>query len=146
MNNNEFERVTGYEDADLPERKTEYAAGYDMKPYESGFVMPGETKLIKTGIKARINYDEHIQMHLRSSVGINNDIMLANGTGIIDADYYNNKENEGHIMIPIRNLGNAPFEYKASERLVQLLFMPYRITAKDATTDKRHGGFGSTGV
>jgi len=117
-----------------------------MKPYESGFVMPGETKLIKTGIKARINYDEYIQMHLRSSVGIKNNIMLANGTGIIDADYYNNEDNEGHIMIPIRNLGNAPFEYKASERLVQLLFMPYRITAKDTTTDKRHGGFGSTGV
>ncbi len=38
-------------------------------------------------------------------------------------------------MIPIRNLG-TPFEYKASERLVQLLFMPYRITAKDTTTDK----------
>ena len=85
-------------------------------------------------------------MHLRSSVGIKNNIMLANGTGIIDADYYNNEDNEGHIMIPIRNLGNAPFEYKASERLVQLLFMPYRITAKDTTTDKRHGGFGSTGV
>lgn len=146
MNKNQFERVTGYEDADLPERKTEYAAGYDMKPYESGVVMPGETKLIETGIKACINYDEYIQMHLRSSVGINNDIMLANGTGIIDADYYNNSENEGHIMIPIRNLGNTPFEYKASERLVQLLFMPYRITAKDTTTDKRHGGFGSTGV
>nr|DAR12473.1 MAG TPA: deoxyuridine 5'-triphosphate nucleotidohydrolase [Caudoviricetes sp.] len=146
MNENQFERVTGYEDADLPRRKTEYAAGYDMKPYESGFVMPGETKLIKTGIKCRINYDEHIQMHLRSSVGINNDVMLANGTGIIDADYYNNKENEGHIMIPLRNIGKTPFEYKSSERLVQLLFMPYRITAKDTTTDKRHGGFGSTGV
>ena len=146
MNENQFERVTGYEDADLPRRKTEYAAGYDMKPYESGVVMPGETKLIKTGIKCRINYDEHIQMHLRSSVGIKNNIMLANGTGIIDADYYNNKDNEGHIMIPIRNLGNAPFEYKASERLVQLVIMPYRITAKDTATDKRYGGFGSTGV
>ena len=117
-----------------------------MKPYESGVVMPGETKLIKTGIKCRINYDEHIQMHLRSSVGINNDVMLANGTGIIDADYYNNKENEGHIMIPLRNIGNTPFKYKASERLVQLLIVPYRITAKDTTTDKRYGGFGSTGV
>ena len=145
MNNNEFERVTGYEDADLPERKTEYAAGYDMKPYESGFVMPGETKLIKTGIKARINYDEYIQMHLRSSVGIKNNIILANGTGIIDADYYNNSENEGHIMIPIRNLGDTPFEYNKNERLAQLIIVPYRITAKDRTTKKRTGGFGSTG-
>ena len=146
MNENQFERVIGYEDADLPQRKTEYAAGYDVKPYKSGVVMPGQTKLIETGIKCRINYDEYIQLHLRSSVGINNDVMLANGTGIIDADYYNNKENEGHIMIPLRNIGNTPFEYKASERLAQLIIMPYRITAKDRTTDKRHGGFGSTGV
>lgn len=145
MNENNFETVTGYEDAWLPRRKTEYSAGYDVKPYESGFVMPRETKLIKTGIKCKLNYDEYLQLHLRSSVGIKKNIILANGTGIIDADYYNNEENEGHIMIPIRNLGNAPFEYKADERLAQLIIMPYRITAKDRTTDKRTGGFGSTG-
>ena len=98
MNENQFERVTGYEDADLPERKTEYAAGYDVKPYETGVVLPHQTKLIPTGIKCRLNYDEHIQLHLRSSVGINNDVMLANGTGIIDADYYNNDDNEGHAI------------------------------------------------
>lgn len=71
--------------------------------------------------------------------------MLANGTDIIDADYYNNEDNEGHIMIPIRNLGDVPFEYDAGERLAQLVIMPYRITANDRATDKRTGGFGSTG-
>lgn len=78
-------------------------------------------------------------------MGINNNVMLANGTGIIDADYYNNDDNEGHIMIPIRNLGDTPFEYNKNERLAQLIIMPYRITAKDRTTKKRIGGFGSTG-
>lgn len=58
MNENKFETVTGYEDAWLPRRKTEYSAGYDVKPYKSGFVMPRETKLIKTGIKCKLNYDE----------------------------------------------------------------------------------------
>lgn len=57
MNENQFERVTGYEDADLPQRKTEYAAGYDVKPYETGVVLPHQTKLIPTGIKCRLNYD-----------------------------------------------------------------------------------------
>lgn len=85
MNENNFETVTGYEDAWIPRRKTEYSAGYDVKPYESGFVMPRETKLIKTGIKCKLNYDEYLQLHLRSSVGIKNNIILANGTGIIDA-------------------------------------------------------------
>ena len=49
-------------------------------------------------------------------------------------------------MIPLRNIGKTPFEYKSSERLVQLIIVPYRITAKDTATDKRYGGFGSTGV
>ena len=48
-------------------------------------------------------------------------------------------------MIPIRNLGDTPFEYNKNERLAQLIIMPYRITAKDRTTKKRIGGFGSTG-
>lgn len=66
-------------------------------------------------------------------------------TGYEDADYYNNDDNEGHIMIPIRNLGDKPFEYNKNERLAQLIIVPYRITAKDRTTKKRTGGFGSTG-
>ena len=57
MNENQFERVTGYHDADLPERRTEYSAGYDVKPYFSGVVAPGETKLIETGIKCKLNCD-----------------------------------------------------------------------------------------
>ena len=77
-------------------------------------------------------------------MGINNDVMLANGTGIIDADYYNNDDNEGHIMIPIRNLGDEPFYYKSSERLAQLIIMPYRVVNKDTATAKRTGGFDST--
>ena len=128
MNENLFEQVTGYHDAIMPERKTEFAAGYDLCAYHTGYVNP----------------DEYLQLHLRSSVGINNSVMLANGTGIIDADYYNNETNEGHIMIPLRNIGDKVFHYKAGERLAQLVFMPYRIASYDTATRKRTGGFGST--
>jgi dUTP pyrophosphatase len=42
--------------------------------------------------------------------------MLANGIGIIDSDYYNNPDNEGHIMFAI-----LPFEgdvtFKKGERI-----------------------------
>lgn len=144
MNENEFEQVTGYHDAIMPTRKTEFSAGYDLACYHSGSVKPGEVKLLETGVKCKVNPDEYIQLHLRSSVGIKNSVMLANGTGIIDADYYNNETNEGHIMIPIRNIGTKPFEYKAGDNLAQLVFMPYRITSRDNVTTKRTGGFGST--
>lgn len=144
MNENLFEQVSGYHDAIMPERKTEFAAGYDLCAYHTGYINPGEVVLIETGVKCKINPDEYLQLHLRSSVGINNAIMLANGTGIIDADYYNNETNEGHIMIPLRNIGDKVFQYKAGERLAQLVFMPYRIASYDTATRKRTGGFGST--
>ena len=47
-------------------------------------------------------------------------------------------------MIPIRNIGTTPFEYKAGDNLAQLVFMPYRVTSRDNATAKRTGGFGST--
>lgn len=142
---NEFERVSGYDDAVLPTRKTAYSAGYDLRAYDAGEIKGGETLLIETGIKAKIRNGEYLQLHLRSSVGINNKIMLANGTGIIDADYYNNETNEGHIMIPLRNIGKKTFKWNAGERLAQLIFMPYDITANDDAYGRRLGGFGSTG-
>jgi dUTP pyrophosphatase len=39
-----------------------------------------------------------LQLALRSSTPKKKGLMLANGIGIIDADYYNNSDNEGHIM------------------------------------------------
>lgn len=143
---NQFERVTGYERAILPERKTAQSAGYDLCAYDAGEVKPGETVLVKTGIKAKIKYGEYLQLHLRSSVGIKHSIMLANGTGIIDGDYYNNKDNEGHIMIPIRNIGNKTFKWKRNARLAQLIFMQYDVTIVDDACRRREGGFGSTGT
>ena len=56
-----------------------------------------------------------------------------------------NSLTERKIQQLLRNLGDTPFEYNKNERLAQLIIMPYRITAKDRTTKKRTGGFGSTG-
>lgn len=140
-----FECVKGFENAVLPVRKTKASAGYDICAYVGGHIAPGETKLVPTGIKCKMNDDEYLQLHLRSSVGVKFDVILANGTGIIDADYYNNEDNDGHIMIPIRNIGNSTFAYKAGERLAQLVIMKYQTTIDDNATEIRNGGFGSTG-
>lgn len=82
-----------------------------------------------------------------ASVAINNKVCLIHGQGIIDADYYNNEKNEGHIMIPLINMGKVPFYVKEGERLVQGIFTPYGTTVNDAEDIKecRKGGFGSTG-
>ena len=132
-----FERV--HEDAILPERKTKGAAGYDIHAYKSGEIAPRKTVMVETGIKCHMDNKTHLQVHLRSSVGVKNDVMLACGVGIIDSDY------DEQIYIPIRNLGDKPFKYQAGERLAQGVFVPYIKTDNDSVTADRVGGFGSTG-
>ena len=53
--------------------------------------------LVPTGVKAYIPEDQYLQLSVRSSCPLKNWLILANGVGIIDADYYNNPDNEGHI-------------------------------------------------
>nr|DAN29569.1 MAG TPA: deoxyuridine 5'-triphosphate nucleotidohydrolase [Caudoviricetes sp.] len=103
--------------------------------------------LVPTGLKCQIDSDKYLGLHMRSSVAINNKVCLIHGQGIIDADYYNNEKNEGHIMIPLINMGKVPFYVKEGERLVQGIFTPYGTTVNDAEDIKecRKGGFGSTG-
>jgi dUTP pyrophosphatase len=70
---------------------------------------------------------------------------LANGVGVIDADYADNPDNEGHILVAIANLGPAAVTIAAGERVAQGIFMKYLTTADDAADGDRLGGFGSTG-
>ena len=72
--------------------------------------------------------------------------MLANGTGIIDSDYYNNLDNEGHIMIALRNTTHAKVTIKKGERIAQGVFQKYLTVENDKISDNvRTGGIGSTG-
>lgn len=143
-----FEVITAYEDKDihLPTRKTTESAGYDLECAEAVTLAPGELKLIPTGIKAFMAYDEYLAIHIRSSMAIKRRLALVNSTGIIDSDYYNNEDNEGHIMIAVLNYGNEPVHLEKGERVAQGIFSKYLITNDDDATGVRTGGIGSTGT
>ena len=102
-----FEVVSAFEEQDinLPTRKTTESAGYDIECAEAVTLEPGQVVLVPTGIKAFMAYDEYLAIHIRSSMAIKRHLALVNSTGIIDSDYYNNEENEGHIMIALLNYG-----------------------------------------
>jgi dUTP pyrophosphatase len=51
--------------------------------------------------------NEVLLIDIRSSIGINQDLMIANTLGVIDSDYYNNPKNEGNIGFTLRNLKPA---------------------------------------
>ena len=87
-------------------------------------------------------------LFIRSSIGIKQGITLANQTGIIDADYYDNPDNEGHIMVALTNLGQEDFQIHKGDRIAQGIFLSYLTVDADmaGVGAKRQGGFGSTGT
>ena len=102
--------------------------------------------LVPTGIKAYMQEDEYLQLANRSSNPLKHFLVLPNGVGVVDSDYYNNEENEGHIMIALLNFGNEPVTLEKGERVAQGIFSKYLITNDDDATGVRTGGIGSTGT
>lgn len=133
-----------YDDIILPKRSTLNSAGYDFYSIISFTLSPGERRVIPTGIKASMDSNEFLSIYIRSSLGFKWNIRMCNQVGIIDADYYNNSENEGHIFVCLMNEGDKVLEIKKGDRIVQGIFMPFLITDDDKTTDIRMGGIGST--
>ena len=144
-----FEKIAKYADVDfqMPERKTQKSAGYDFCLPEDVVLEPGKLQLVPTGVKAYMQDDEYLGMHIRSSMAVKKRIMLVNNVGIIDADYYNNEDNEGHIMLALLNMGSEPVALPKGERVAQGIFYNYLVADGDDNAEKavRGGGFGSTG-
>lgn len=143
-----FEKIAKYAEVDfpLPERKTELSAGYDFCLPEEVTLEPGKLQLVPTGVKAYMQAGEWLGMHIRSSMAVKKHLMLVNNVGIIDADYYNNEDNEGHIMLALLNMGQEKVVLPKGERVAQGIFYTYLTADGDEKVAKsvRGGGFGST--
>ena len=139
-----FEKITKYPNAVIPYRSTAGSAGYDFECVENTIIHPYSIALIPTGIKAQIDNGYYLQLALRSSTPKKKGLMLANSIGIIDADYYNNPDNEGHIMFQVYNFTNSDVTISVGERIGQGVFLKYYTTNNDTATGDRLGGFGST--
>ena len=96
------EDIELYNKYKLPIRDSIASAGYDILLLEDIELKPNEIIKIPTGIKAYFENDEVLLLVVRSSMGFKFNVRLVNQVGIVDADYYNNKDNEGHIFIKIQ--------------------------------------------
>lgn len=132
----------------LPERSTKNSAGYDFHAIEDVIVPPykiGDNPfMIPTGIKAKMMHNEFLMLVNRSSNPKKKKLVIPQSMGIIDADYYNNSDNEGEMFFAFYNLSNEPVEIKKDEKLGQGIFMKYYTTDDDNACGERTGGFGST--
>ena len=130
----------------LPVRKTAESAGYDIESAEDKDLLPGEVTVLATGLKAYMGSGEYLAIHIRSSMGIRHGLMLANSRGIIDRDYYDNEDNEGHILIAVYNTGKEPYHVAKGDRIAQGIFCRYLTADGDEASGVRRGGVGSTGA
>lgn len=129
---------------ELPKRSTTYSAGYDFILPKNVALLPQQSVMVWSDVKAYMLSGEYLQLHIRSSIG-KKGIILSNCTGIIDSDYYNNEGNEGNIGFMLRNLTDEVIELKGGEKIMQGIFTKYLLAEDDEATEERKGGFGSTG-
>ena len=100
--------------------------------------------LVSTGMKCSLNKGTYLELSVRSSTPLKHWLILANGVGIIDADYYNNPDNEGEIFFQLINLSPYPIKLQKGDKIGQGILKNYGITDDDAAIGDRLGGFGST--
>ena len=100
--------------------------------------------LVPTGIKCKIPDGYFLQLSPRSSLPLKHWLIMANGVGIIDADYYNNPVNEGQIYFQLINLLPVPVVIKKGDCFGQGILMKYYTGEEDEVLNTREGGFGST--
>lgn len=134
-----------YDDIRLPQRATQKSAGYDFYSLCDFKLKPGEEIKIATGIKVYMQDDEQLDIRVRSSAGFKYNIRLKNQLGLIDADYYNNQTNEGHIWIALKNEGDSQWVVNKGDAIAQGTFHKYLVVDNDIPVSvNRIGGIGST--
>ena len=138
--------VIGLDDLKLPQRMTIGSAGYDFFSPVGFTLHPGETVKFPTGVRVKMVKGWVLMCYPRSGLGFEYRLQLNNTVGIIDSDYYNNEDNEGHIMIALLNYGKETVSLEKGERVAQGIFSKYLITNDDDATGIRTGGIGSTGT
>ncbi|MCQ2417261.1 MAG: dUTP diphosphatase [Oscillospiraceae bacterium] len=136
------------EGAVVPAPATKASAGMDLSACitEDVVLPPHEIRIIPTGLSAAPDTDDvMLMLCARSGLACRYGIGLANGVGIIDADY------RGEICVALLNQSDKEFVVTAGMRIAQLIvvpiIMPEICTAETLTeTERGAGGFGSTGI
>lgn len=127
----------------LPTRATAHSAAYDFYSPVNITIPAHDMVMIWSDVKAHMYDDNVLMIFVRSSMG-KHPVVIANGTGIIDSDYYGNADNDGNIGFRLLNMSDEPYEIKIGDRIGQGVFVKFGTTNDDNATATRNGGFGST--
>lgn len=133
------------ENAKIPYRGSDSAAGYDLYSAEEKYIQPGECQLINTDLAFEIPEGYFGAIFARSGTAVKRGLRLANSVAVIDSDY------RGNVKVALYNDGMNPQKIELNERIAQLIILPYaavdfEVVDELSTTDRGNGGFNSTGI
>lgn len=131
----------------LPSYETKGSAGADLRAYlsEPVTLMPGERRLVPTGLFVELPEGIEAQVRARSGLSIKHGIGLVNGVGTVDSDY------RGEWNVPLINFSSEPYTIHDGDRIAQVVFSSYikadfKIAEQIDETERGSGGFGHTGM
>lgn len=132
-------RYTGEYDL---QRASDGSAGFDLRATDDALIKPCRVVMVGTGVRVSIPENHVGLVFVRSSVG-KRGVALANGVGVIDADY------RGEVKLALVNGSSSWQKVNAGDRVAQLVIVPFvgdaeRVDTLDGT-ERGEGGFGSTG-
>ena len=135
------------ENAVIPQRQTEFSAGYDLSACcdEPITVKAGQTVKVHTGIAMEIDGDKNTVglIYARSGLATKHGLAPANCVGVIDWDY------RGEVIVALHNSSDTDFVINHGERIAQLVLAPVftpdvEVVSELSDTARGEGGFGST--
>jgi len=147
-----------HEDAQIPKYQTSGASGFDLHALEDITILPGETKLIRTGLAFSVGHGYEMQIRPRSGLSLRTPLRIANSPATIDSDF------SGEVCVIISNSA-APrtldgktldnwsdsFTIKKGDRIAQGVICPvvradFAVVDELEETSRGSGGFGHTGI
>ena len=128
----------------LPEYQTPGSAGFDLASSRDVTLPPGVVTLVPTGLVIEVPAGHFLGIFARSSTPLKRGLMVANGVGVVDADYCGPTD---EIKIALYNFTTAPVSVARGDRLAQGVILPFvRAEWKETAIEREaRGGFGSTG-
>ncbi len=132
---------------ELPQYSTPHSAGMDVRAAVDSpvTIMPGERRLIPTGLRVQLPDGFELQMRPRSGLALKRGVTLLNSPGTVDADF------RGEIGVIIINHADESFTVERGDRIAQMVLARYERFCWDETdslddSERGDGGFGHSGV
>lgn len=134
-----------HKDAVIPKYAHKGDAGMDLYSIENKLIEPGDTALLKTGLKLELPKNTEAQVRPRSGLALNNSITVLNSPGTVDEGY------RGEICVILINHGKKPFMVEKHMRIAQMVIKPVlRVDIEEADvladSERESNGFGSSGL